>query len=169
MSSDLGCMSQKLDIFWIQCGSTWAPTIYWRILTGPINIPTCKDFSVWWPEWMVSLPPYCQIFRIFGFVDPSLPICHEAWWVFHKLAGPVLVKRAHRRQSGFEKAAHQFTSNINAVSPPRPLHLSQLQLSLRRQILNTQILCLEFQWISTISLNHGRSTTWVTGQGQSNT
>ena len=63
-------------------------------------------------------------------------------------------KKAHRRQSGFEKAAHQFTSNINAVSPPRPLHLSQLQLSLRRQILNTQILCLDFQRISTISLNH---------------
>ena len=63
-------------------------------------------------------------------------------------------KKAHRRQSGFEKAAHQFTSNINAVSPPRPLHLSQLQLSLRRQILNTQILCLDFQGISTISLNH---------------
>ena len=112
------------------------------------------SLKVWWPEWMISLPPYCQIFRIVGFVDPSLPICHEARWVFHKLAGPALVKRAHRRQSGFEKAAHQFTSNINAVSPPRPLHLSQLQLSLRRQILNTQILCQDFQGISTISLNH---------------
>ena len=82
--------------------------------------PFIEGLSVWWPEWMVSLPPYCQIFRIVGFVDPSLPICHEARWVFHKLAGPALVKRRTGGNLGLKKRRTSLPRTSTRLVHPAP-------------------------------------------------
>ena len=85
-----------------------------------------------WDQYHTLL--FCQIFRIVGFVDPSLPICHRPVSISQigGLEGKKVVgggnlglkKRRTSLQMYSMVQMHQFTSHITAVSPPRPLHLS---------------------------------------------